>query len=62
MAPITWQEIQKELSKDMNMNFLTRKEGLKLIRVVEKLKDWCHLQDKVIKDLHRKLEDARNSK
>ena len=41
--------------------FLTRKEGLKLIQVVEKLKNWCHLQDKVIKDLHEKLEHATNS-
>jgi len=61
MAPVTWQEIQKELSKEMNVNFLTRKEGLKIIQVVEKLKNWCHLQDKVIKDLHEKLEHATNS-
>ena len=50
----------KETEK-LEGKFLTREEGIKLIEVVEKLKDWCHLQDKVIKDLHKKLEDARNS-
>tara|TARA_R100000664_G_scaffold4054_2_gene8465 strand:- start:3573 stop:3761 length:189 start_codon:yes stop_codon:yes gene_type:complete len=52
----TWKEIQKDLSKEMNKNFLTREEGMEILKALESLTEWNKSQQKLVVKMHDAIE------